>query len=141
MINYGYVIKINNDSYVVHVDPEQPGSGYAVVPKDLDTQNKYDINDVRIYYEKNPQYRMDESHLLVDVLSEDNLTAQELADRARAQRDTLLREVVDSMNPMRWEAMTDTQKDAWRAYRQALLDVPQQEGFPMTIVWPEVPDD
>jgi hypothetical protein len=58
----------------------------------------------------------------------------------RARRNTLLKEVVDSVNPMRWEAMTDIQKDAWRAYRQALLDVPQQEGFPMTIVWPIAPE-
>lgn len=67
-------------------------------------------------------------------------TQAELADRARAQRDTLLREVVDAMNPMRWEVLTEQQKDAWRAYRQALLDVPKQEGFPNNILWPEVPD-
>lgn len=68
-------------------------------------------------------------------------TQEELVNKARAKRDTLLREVVDAMNPMRWEVLTEQQKDAWRAYRQALLDVPQQEGFPSNTVWPEVPDD
>jgi hypothetical protein len=68
-------------------------------------------------------------------------TTEELAQRARAKRDNLLKEVVDSVNPMRWEALSEAQKDAWRAYRQALLDVPQQEGFPNNITWPEVPDD
>ena len=29
----------------------------------------------------------------------------------------------------------------WAKYRQALLDVPQQEGFPASIVWPEMPKD
>jgi hypothetical protein len=67
-------------------------------------------------------------------------TQEELVNKARAKRDTLLREVVDAMNPMRWEVLTEQQKDAWRAYRQALLDVPQQEGFPSNTVWPEVPD-
>ncbi len=62
-----------------------------------------------------------------------------IEQEARAHRDALLNEVVDSMNPMRWETLTDTQKDAWRDYRQALLDVPQQEGFPTNIVWPEAP--
>ena len=66
-------------------------------------------------------------------------TIEELTQKARARRDTLLKETVDSVNPMRWEAMSDEQKDAWRAYRQALLDVPQQEGFPMNIVWPTIP--
>lgn len=28
---------------------------------------------------------------------------------------------------------------AWAVYRQALRDVPQQEGFPENIVWPESP--
>lgn len=30
--------------------------------------------------------------------------------------------------------------DAWEAYRQALRDVPQQEGFPGEVRWPEAPD-
>lgn len=29
----------------------------------------------------------------------------------------------------------------WAKYRKALLDVPQQEGFPASIVWPEMPKD
>jgi hypothetical protein len=139
MMEYGYVIKINDDSYVVHVDPEQAGSGYAVVPKVLDIQNKYDINDVRIYYEKNPQYRIDESHLLVNVSSEENLSAQELEVKFRSERDLLLETNVDSMNPMRWELLSEEKKQEWRDYRQALLDIPQQEGFPNEIFWPEVP--
>ena len=28
----------------------------------------------------------------------------------------------------------------WAAYRQALRDLPQQEGFPFVINWPEAPD-
>ena len=28
---------------------------------------------------------------------------------------------------------------AVKAYRQALRDVPQQEGFPFEVVWPELP--
>jgi hypothetical protein len=30
-------------------------------------------------------------------------------------------------------------KDKWAVYRQLLRDVPQQEGFPFNIVWPEKP--
>ncbi len=65
---------------------------------------------------------------------------ERLTREARARRDTLLKETVDSVNPMRWGAMTDVQKDAWRAYRQALLDVPQQAGFPHNITWPQLDD-
>lgn len=31
-------------------------------------------------------------------------------------------------------------RDAYTAYRQALRDVPAQEGFPNDIVWPELPE-
>lgn len=33
------------------------------------------------------------------------------------------------------------QVDAWRTYRQALRDVPQQPGFPLVIDWPEYPGE
>ena len=59
----------------------------------------------------------------------------------RARRDSLLLEVVDAMNPMRWELLSDDEKQSWRDYRQALLDVPQQPGFPKEIDWPVAPDE
>ena len=30
-------------------------------------------------------------------------------------------------------------KDKWAPYRQALRDVPEKEGFPFNVVWPEKP--
>ena len=69
----------------------------------------------------------------------ETLSLENAVKEERAKRDALLQTTIDAMNPMRWESLTDTQKDAWRAYRQALLDVPQQEGFPINITWPEAP--
>lgn len=59
---------------------------------------------------------------------------------ARNKRDWELGQM-DGMlaNPLRWAAMSQEQKDAWAVYRQALLDVPQQAGFPQTIDWPQAP--
>ena len=31
-------------------------------------------------------------------------------------------------------------QDLMRAYRQALRDVPQQDGFPDNVIWPEKPN-
>lgn len=31
-------------------------------------------------------------------------------------------------------------KDKWATYRQALRDIPQQSGFPQTVVWPTQPE-
>ena len=40
-----------------------------------------------------------------------------------------------------WTQVADAQVDqeAWATYRQALRDIPSQEGFPNTINWPTEP--
>lgn len=43
-------------------------------------------------------------------------------------------------NPLRWEAMSDELKKSYAEYRQALLNVPQQESFPKNIKWPTPPE-
>ena len=57
-----------------------------------------------------------------------------LASTERATRDDLLK-ATDHYG------LSDvTMTDAMTAYRQALRDVPQQEGFPQTITWPTKPE-
>lgn len=61
--------------------------------------------------------------------AEDNLPI-ELANEARDKRNALLVETD-------WTASSDvTMSDAMKAYRQALRDVPAQDGFPTDINWP-----
>ena len=52
----------------------------------------------------------------------------------RAQRDKLIA-ATD------WTVLGDakTVKADWKAYRQALRDVPEQAGFPYAVVWPTPP--
>jgi len=63
-----------------------------------------------------------------------------LADQVRAERASRLAQL-DAIvaNPSRWVAFTAEQQGALAAYRQALLDVPQQDGFPGEVDWPEMP--
>tara|TARA_R110002126_G_scaffold166047_1_gene313788 strand:+ start:93 stop:488 length:396 start_codon:yes stop_codon:yes gene_type:complete len=42
-------------------------------------------------------------------------------------------------NALRWAALDVGTQAAWAVYRQELLDVPQQEGFPHTHTFPEEP--
>ena len=67
-------------------------------------------------------------------------TQEEIENKLRDKRDDLLAEV-DSIvsNPLRWASFSQAQQTAWANYRQALLDVPQQPGFPNTINWPTKP--
>lgn len=58
----------------------------------------------------------------------------------RRKRNILLKKTIDSLNPIRWSTMTDQSKNDWVAYRQALLDIPQQETFPNNVIWPTKPE-
>lgn len=122
-----HIIKQNNSDYIINCD-EQGNGGYNVVPKEVDPYNVYTIEEVEAYLAEHPE----------DLLDMESIETDRLTREARAKRDNLLKETVDSVNPMRWELLTDAQKDAWRAYRQALLDIPQQDGFPWNIEWPEM---
>ena len=68
-------------------------------------------------------------------------TDEEVAAEVRAERDRRLATEVDPIagNALRWAALTAEEQQAWADYRQALLDVPQQAGFPADINWPVAP--
>ena len=61
-------------------------------------------------------------------------------EQARQKRNQLLTEL-DAIvsNPLRWNSFTTEQQSEYASYRQALLDVPQQGGFPTVINWPTKP--
>ena len=63
------------------------------------------------------------------------------AAQVRSERDSILTTVVDPLvsNPLRWATLSSDKQAKWATYRQALLDVPQQSGFPTTITWPTKP--
>lgn len=68
------------------------------------------------------------------------MTAAEIAslaptpDQIRDQRNQLL-------TASDWTQVADAPVDqaAWATYRQALRDIPQQEGFPTDTAWPTKP--
>ena len=75
-----------------------------------------------------------EVQITEDELAQIRLTTTEQKSSSeREKRNTLLAETD-------WWANSDvTMTDEQRAYRQALRDIPQQEGFPTNIVWPTKP--
>lgn len=62
------------------------------------------------------------------------------AEAERANRDSLLQQLDTIVsNPLRFAELTLEQQSALAEYRQFLLDVPQQEGFPLAVDWPVMP--
>ena len=59
----------------------------------------------------------------------------------RDQRDVKLKQEVDPVvsNPLRWADLSEQEQTEVATYRTALLDVPQQSGFPHNVTWPTKP--
>ena len=71
----------------------------------------------------------------------------EMSDEAKAALDAQQAEAVRSTRDARlaetdWTQVADApvDKTVWATYRQALRDVPSQEGFPWSIEWPIQPE-
>ena len=62
----------------------------------------------------------------------------EASAQVRAQRDALLAETDHLVMPD--YPLTEEEREAVKVYRQALRDVPQQDGFPLEVSWPEKPE-
>lgn len=65
----------------------------------------------------------------------ENIWRDSLVVQERSKRDALLAE-------SDWTQLKDVPvevSEQWQEYRQALRDVPQQEGFPFQVNWPSKP--
>lgn len=75
--------------------------------------------------------------ILEEYDPEDEMSNEELAQRVRNRRDSLISQsdfYVQSDYPSTPEGL-----EAVKAYRQALRDITEQSGFPRNVQWPEVP--
>jgi hypothetical protein len=90
------------------------------------------------------QNALDSSHntIIGGVTSQvDYRTDEQKAENIRLFRNELLVREVDPVvtNPLRWAELSSTVQQQWTDYRTALLNVPQQSGFPNEVVWPTKP--
>jgi hypothetical protein len=58
----------------------------------------------------------------------------------RRTRGQLLHKYVDAVNQVRWNLLTTEQQAYLTQYRQDLLDITDQAGFPFDVIWPTEPD-
>lgn len=58
----------------------------------------------------------------------------------RGRNERLVREVDPIVtNPLRWAALSSAEQERWTQYRQDLLDITSQPGFPSSVTWPTKP--
>tara|TARA_S200002703_G_C3794492_1_gene245277 strand:- start:2173 stop:2592 length:420 start_codon:yes stop_codon:yes gene_type:complete len=131
---YRNAVSLNEDNTRMDVEINHPEFGWGVYTLDINDTD-YTINN-------------DDLLALIGTDFEPYVppTQEEqdakLARFARMMRDAILVDVVDPIvsNPLRWADMTTEKQNEWAAYRTALLQVPEQTGFPSTISWPTKPE-
>ena len=155
-----YLVKIEDDVAVTYPIPEQnvrdcePMFHGQMITPELAGQYGYGIYEAGVRPNPEKYMRVEPGEITQrddliwvqqwtqrDATDEEKL--EEDADQAaeiRGRRNHMLRWDIDSLNPIRWASLTTEQQDAMTAYRQELLDVPAQEGFPWEVIWPVKPE-
>ena len=111
--------------------PEASGA-YKIVVRDGVEQDAND-NWVQKWQEQDMFADTDEATKAEQEAAYQATLDADAAASVRAQRDELIA-ATD------WRAASDlTLSSEWADYRQALRDVPGQEGFPHTVTWPTAP--
>lgn len=129
-MDYNFVFKRKDGSYVVEKD------GYPYhIPKDFEEE-----------YEAVDKFAKENPELVSEYVENVYIpTTEELAEQIRSKRDYLL-EQADKLL-IRYEEeleigmieQNDTYRKALLRYKYDLRNIPQQEGFPENIEWPEIP--
>ena len=126
-------VSLNEDNTSFDVEINHPKYGwipYSLTPEDEDDTINND--DLLVLIGSNFEAYISPTQEEIDA---------EEAAKVREQRDWLLKNEVDPIisNSLRWDEMTEVQRNAWVQYRRDLLNVPQQVGFPHDINWPTSP--
>ncbi|WP_420885022.1 phage tail assembly chaperone [Alloalcanivorax xenomutans] len=112
--------------------PMVPGNATLVAPPQPSSDG-----EVAVWRSRTASWELVPDYVEEDVLNDSPLSEEQLATAARRHRNGLLRgcdwtQVPDS-------PLGESERQEWQMYRQALREVPEQEGFPTEINWPASP--
>jgi hypothetical protein len=70
-----------------------------------------------------------------------DMTAEEVASRNESQAANIRAQRGTKLAECDWTQVADApvNKAIWATYRQALRNIPSQEGFPWSVIWPDAP--
>lgn len=99
----------------------------------------YPDGTIEVELQPSPLHKMANGKWIAPTQDEFDAAA---AAAVKMKREAILGREVDPVatNALRWAAMTDAQRQAWADYRQALLDITKQAGFPHNVTWPAKPE-
>ena len=120
-------------------DPNfQPEEGSRILP---DPNLKSNTTHMAFLVVPVPEDATEIQYQIVEKSQEQiqDFTPEQKESEVRRKRMWYLLTKVDTMNPIIWETLNQEEKQSWIDYRQALLDIPNQPGFPDVIDWPVDP--
>jgi hypothetical protein len=72
--------------------------------------------------------------------NDDDYKRMKAERQVRSERVLRLEEIDPIVtNPLRWDDLSESQRQAVIDYRRSLLDITDQPGFPFAVTWPEKP--
>lgn len=130
---YRNAVSLNEENNWLDVEINHPEAGWIPYTLNPDDEDMTINNDDLLALIGN-------DFIPFTPLSQEQLDAKR-ASEVRGERDFLLSENVDRIisNPLRWGDMTESDQNAWTQYRQKLLDITDQSGFPHDVNWPIMP--
>lgn len=123
----------------------------ASLPRILSDEVLATLNIVPITQLPKPEYDFKKTVTKGEIVFQDNVwvqgwvvadaTQQEIEDRTNSAANSVRQTRDRLLAQSDWTQVADAPVDkaAWAAYRQALRDVPSQEGFPWNVTFPEKP--
>jgi len=120
-------------------------------PKVLDDATLARFNVVRVASTPRPEYDHTKDFNVtaeqvngawVEKWVATSVSAEEIANRTANQASNVRAERDQKLSASDWTQVADAPANqaSWATYRQALRDVPAQNGFPWTVTWPTQPE-
>jgi hypothetical protein len=112
-------------------------AGYGVYPVGYQSAPAYDPATQRLVISSQPSL-VNGSWVLTKSI--ENKTAEQITNDTTTKGDQVRLTRNKRLSETDWCALSDVTMSAeMSAYRQALRDLPDQEGFPYTVTWPTKP--
>ena len=129
----GRILRVGNCSEFDFEHQASPGEN--IMERNADPANQYVENGLVTNMPEKPG-----DNYVFDYTSKAWTPDYALAkSKALAKRNQLLADGPDRVNPLWWAAMSLSEKAEVAEYRQALLNITDQAGYPLQIDWPPPP--
>lgn len=105
------------------------------VTENEETKYIYDVFEIKIQNREDLEQKLEDEEYYNSLLElAKEKYGQKLADEIRKIRDELLKETDKYL--LEDFPITEEQKEKYKIYRNALREIPEQQGFPHDVSWP-----